>query len=342
MEKLPEHISPEMILAYLKNQINESDSAIIQEWIDASAENLHYFEQYKLIWEETGKLIPAPVDVNVDDAWGKMSVMIDDFEESESSKSEKKVKVISLRKYLLRVAAVLLPLIAISGLFFLINQKPQLITKEATAQILKDTLSDGSIISINKNSQISYPEKFKGNIREVDMKGEVFFEVSPDKEKPFIIHAESTFIKVLGTSFNVKAYTDSSLIEVSVKTGRVLFSEFNDDLNDTTGLILLAGETGIYDKNTGHIFKVELPVKQELQQEDKILVFKRSSLADVASEIKKKYGVTVVLQSKDIENMHYSATFKNSSIDSIIQVMANTLDLKVIKQGTKFIIEENE
>jgi ferric-dicitrate binding protein FerR (iron transport regulator) len=342
MEKLPEHISPEKILAYLKNQISESDFAIVQSWINASEENLRYFEQYKMIWEETGKLIPAPVDVNVDDAWDKMSFMIDEFEETESTKTEKNVKVIPIRKYLLRIAAIVLPLITISGLYLFLNQKPQLVTKETTAQLLKDTLSDGSVISLSKNSKISYPEKFKGNIREVEMKGEVFFEVSPNKEKPFIIHAEKTFIKVLGTSFNVKAFTDSILVEVSVKTGRVLFSEFNNDLNDTTGLILVAGETGIYNKNTGHIFKVELPVKQELQQEDKILIFKRSSLADVANEIKKKYGVTVVLQNKDIENMHYSATFKNSSIDSIIQVMANTLDLKVIKQGTKFIIAENE
>src|SRR5512138_85630 len=103
MEKLPEHISPEMILAYLKNQISESDFAIVQSWINASEENLRYFEQYKMIWEETGKLIPAPVDVNVDDAWGKMSFMIDEFEETESTKAEKKVKVIPLRKYLLRI-----------------------------------------------------------------------------------------------------------------------------------------------------------------------------------------------------------------------------------------------
>jgi transmembrane sensor len=342
MDELPKNISPEMILAYLENQISEEEFTIVQSWIDASPDNRHQLEQFRMVWEETGLLIPAPVDVDIDLAWDKMSLKINDFEENTSSPKEKTGRIIPFRKYILRVAAVLIPLISLAVIYLLLLQKPEIITKETTAQSIKDTLSDGSIISLNENSTIKYPKKFKGSTREVEMKGEAFFEIKHDSTKPFIIHAENAMIKVLGTSFNIKAYVDSAQIEVSVKTGRVRFSVSGQELNEKDSVILIAGETGIYDKSTKKIWKADLPVKQELQQEDKILIFNRTSLLKVAEEIQKKYGVTIVLKNKDFENVHYSATFKNSSIDSIIQVMSNTLDLKVIKQGSKYIFEENE
>jgi transmembrane sensor len=342
MEKLPENINPEMIVAYLKNQISDEDLSIVQGWIDASSENQRHFEQFKVVWEETGKLIPAPVDVDIDSAWNKISFKIDEFEEKTHLSDTKSRNIIPFRKYLLRVAAVLLPLIAITTIYLLLNQKSQIVTKETTAQALRDTLSDGSVVSLNKNSKISYPQKFKGNKREVEMEGEIFFEVKPNKEKPFIIHAENTTIKVLGTSFNVIAFANSANIEVHVKTGRVMFYGKGKEQMQTDSVTLLAGDIGIYNKSTLIIRKVDLPGKVELQQGEKILIFNRTSLLQVTKAIQKNYGVTIILKNKALENLHYTATFKNSSLDSIIQVMVNTLDLKATKKGTDYILDLNE
>jgi transmembrane sensor len=342
MDKLPENITPELILAFLKGQLNENDATIVKDWIDWSDENHRQFEQYKMVWEETGKLIPVPVDVDIDSAWNKMSSRIDDFEEKIENKKERTERTIPFRKYLLRVAAVVVPLILISGIYLLLNQKPQLIIKETTAQILQDTLSDGSAITLSKRSKITYPRKFSGNERLVEMEGEIFFKVKPDKEKPFIIHSQEVFIKVLGTSFNVKSFADSLEIEVSVKTGHVLFARKGKNDVDTVSLILGAGETGIYHKLSHKMEKVELPVKAELQQSSKILVFNRAKLSQVADSLHKSYGINISLNGEDLKNLHFSSTFNDLSIDSIINVLANTFDLKVKRQGSNYILEQNE
>ena len=342
MSQLPENISPELILAFLKNEAGMDDVAIVQSWIDESHENKRQFEQFKVVWEETGLLIPTPVDVDIDLAWQKMSLKIDKYEEKSHDLFTDKGRVVPFRRYMLRVAAVLIPLIVITGLILLLTPKQDFITRETTALTLSDTLSDGSVVALNKLSKISYPQKFEGKTREVEMEGEIFFKVNPDSVKPFIIHAGETMIKVLGTSFNVKAFADSSLVEVSVNTGRVLFSGPGNESNITDTLILVAGQTGIYNNLTKKIRRVELPVKPELQQEDKIIIFNRSSLLQVANDLKKYYGVTVELKDRGLANTHYSATFKNYSIDSILQVISGTLDLKVTRQDAKYILEANE
>jgi transmembrane sensor len=342
MDKLPENITPELILAFLKSQIGKDEALVVQNWIDSSPENHHQFEQFKVVWEETGKLIPAPVDVDIDDAWNKMSFRIDAFDEKSEITQKEIGRTIPFRKYLLRVAAVLIPFIVISSIYLILNQKPKQIIRETTAQTLKDTLSDGSIVALNKQSKISYPQKFIGNKREVEMEGEIFFEVKPDSTKPFIIHAENVMIKVLGTSFNVRSFADSSEIEVKVKTGHVMVYSLRQNYADTVSLILKAGETGIYYKSTNEIKKVELPIKAESQQSGITLVFNRTRLVQAIDSIQKKYGVTISLQDENLRNLHISTTFKNLSIDSIIDVLKNTFDLKVKRQGSNYILKQNE
>jgi transmembrane sensor len=342
MDKLPENITPELILAFLKGQVDKDDADLVQNWMDGSEGNHLLFEQYKVIWEETGKLIPAPVDLDIDTAWNNMSSRIDQFEERYKIKQDKTVQVIPLRKYILRVAAVLVPLIIFSSIYIIMNRGPKIIIKETTAQTYKDTLSDGSILAMSKQSKISYPLKFEGNTREVEMVGEVFFEVKPNKDKPFIIHAEEVLIKVLGTSFNVKSFADSSNVEVSVKTGRVLFSGMGSNYADTVSLILLAGETGIYHKATNKMEKLESPEKEKIQQSRNVLIFNRTKLSQVADSLHKKYGVTISFKGEDLKSYHFSATFKDLSIDSIMNVLVNTFDFKLKRQGSIYILEQNE
>ncbi len=121
-----------------------------------------------------------------------------------------------------------------------------------------------------------------------------------------------------------------------------MFYDPEKSVNDSLYLILKAGDIGFYNKSTQKFTKVELPVKSEQQQKDIILNFKRSSLLEVAEKLQENYGVTIVFSRKELETIHYSANFKNASIDSIIEVMVNTLDLKATKKDKKYILNLNE
>src|SRR5690606_36556914 len=117
--------------------------------------------------------------------------------------------------------------------------------------VLSDHLSDGTLITLNENSSIVYQEEFTSNERHVALTGEAFFEVARDEEKPFIVDLPSeTYVKVLGTSFNIKAFDGDSLVTVFVKTGRV---EFGSEANN---IILTPGEKGVYNKQSGQIERI--------------------------------------------------------------------------------------
>ena len=107
--------------------------------------------------------------------------------------------------------------------------------------VISDTLSDGSVVALNKNSTLSYPKSFDTKLRQVTLKGEAFFEVKRNFEQAFIISAGESFVKVLGTSFNVKAYADSANVEVTVVSGLVQLYTLNDN-SDTISVLLTKDE----------------------------------------------------------------------------------------------------
>lgn len=102
-------------------------------------------------------------------------------------------------------------------------QRTTIITNK-TKTISRERLSDGSIVALQPNSSIEFPQVFSKSKREVQLTGEAFFDVSKDKQRPFIITTDNVTVKVLGTSFNVKAYEGAEEITVAVKTGKVMVS----------------------------------------------------------------------------------------------------------------------
>ena len=92
----------------------------------------------------------------------------------------------------------------------------------------KLTLADGSQVWLNAGSKLLYPEKFSGSQREVTLEGEGFFEVTKNAQMPFLVHAGKITLKVLGTRFNVKAYSEDPDIETTLISGKVQVM-LNDD-----------------------------------------------------------------------------------------------------------------
>ena len=102
------------------------------------------------------------------------------------------------------------------------------------------TLQDGSRVSLNSNSELLYPEKFRGKKRAVRLTGEAFFEVEEYPEKPFLVNIEEkAMVEVLGTSFNIRSDPSGEAISVLVVEGRVALSNVVGDAEGKNpGLIL--------------------------------------------------------------------------------------------------------
>ena len=107
-------------------------------------------------------------------------------------------------------------------------------------------LPDGSVVMLNSGSQISFPEQFKGDSREISLTGEAFFEVEHNPEIPFIVSMNGDKVRVLGTSFNIRSYPEDSVVQVSVATGRVSYS-----IPSGESVMLLPDQLATYDLTKG-------------------------------------------------------------------------------------------
>ena len=109
------------------------------------------------------------------------------------------------------------------------------LTNPRGSRVVQLTLSDGTKVWLNAESEIRYPVAFNENQREVEIEGEVYFEVAKDPAKPFIVQSNGTTVQVTGTHFNINAYKDEASLDVTLLEGAVKVSKANHSVNLTPG-----------------------------------------------------------------------------------------------------------
>ena len=194
-------------------------------------------------------------------------------------------------------------------------------------------LPDGSVVTLSYGSSLHYLKTFKGENRVVELEGEAFFEVTPNKLKPFIIKTKGASVKVLGTSFNVRSYTDNQIVEVIVKTGKV---ELIDDLPDdgqNKKVLLLPGEKGTLDLTTGNLQKEERYDVNKMAWLTHEIAFQVTSLSEVIATLNKVYNTKIEYSDKVDLNKVITATFNEQDPGYILDVVALTLDLEISDKG---------
>jgi len=340
MRNKSEHIDEKILFRFLLGEANPEETKHVEDWLQLSKENKNVLNDYETIWLETGKLTPKPVAVDPFSAWQKMSDRIDKFEKE---KSLNKTKVISLRSRLVWItasaAAVLIIFFAIQQLFF--NPETIKDIQFASAEkILYDTLPDGSQIALNLNSKITYPEKFTNNERRVKLEGEAFFDVKHNKEKPFVIEAGNAFVKVLGTSFDIKLINNQP--EVIVTQGLVKLFTVDANTNDTLSLLLKAGEKGVISKKDNKPVLEEQKIPDAIFWMKKTLIFHDTDLKKVFTLLENFYNIEIKVSDKEIYNLRLSTTFSNNSIQEVLKVIAITFELKYTKEKNTFTIKKDD
>ncbi|HQS53357.1 MAG TPA: FecR domain-containing protein, partial [Daejeonella sp.] len=208
-------MSDDLLIKYLLRETSPEEDIELSRWLAEDPENRNEFARFELIWNESKKLGQKST-VDPEAAWMRFKEQIPD------AGPKAVIRPVYNRLGWLRIAAVLF-IIAGAWSFYLILGQNGYDTISSGQMVRTEVLPDGSKVTLNKNAVLSYKKDFKGNMRNVKLeKGEVFFDVSPDKAKPFIIDADQVNIRVLGTSFNVKKNSD--LTEVIVESGLVRVS----------------------------------------------------------------------------------------------------------------------
>jgi len=198
------------------------------EWMQERVANREYYNQLKQIWDSSKELATRS-SVDEELAWQH-------FRRRVVSTAPAPVEPVYRRFSLMKIAAAVLLLIGLSVLTYQVMNREKM-PKEMIASsgqaVLTDTLPDGSVITLNKRSSLQYPSAFRGKKRAVELKGEAFFKVTPDKDKPFIITINEAEVMVLGTSFNIKGENGNT--EVVVETGVVRVTNAGKAVELTAG-----------------------------------------------------------------------------------------------------------
>lgn len=201
------------------------------------------------------------------------------------------------------------------------------------------TLPDGSKVSLNSDTHLQYPEQFGEQTREVTIEGEAFFEVTPNPQKPFIIHAGKAQIKVLGTSFNVRAYSDAQLMEVIVKTGKVQVLNLQTETEQHDELILTPGEKGTLVRQSNALLKSINENPNYIAWKTHDLVFRATALNEVITDLENVYKVSIQLQDPELGKQLLTAHFNNYSLDFILEVIETTFGMETLKVDGQYMLK---
>lgn len=190
-------------------------------------------------------------------------------------------------------------------------------------------LPDGSLVTVNANSELKYPEVFSGAKRDVWMEGEVYFDVMKDAGRPFTVSANGFEVQVLGTKFNVN--TKRKAKTVSLESGRVQVSL--EDSGDT--IQLRPNEELSWDLETGEVVKRNFDVSKTTAWKDNILLLHDLTLEEALRAINEFYGAEFMVSDSVVGNKKISAAFEDQDLDQFIQTLEFIADVKISKIGTK-------
>lgn len=241
-----------------------------------------------------------------------------------------------MRRLVAYAAAVLIPIALIIGLFIRVNSQVDLLADDGYDEVyvpngerMQVLFQDGSKVHLNSGSRIRYPKKFAFSERKVYLEGEAWFEVAKNKNRPFIVDLSYMDIKVLGTTFAVKAYPEEEAISVVLETGSIELES-----KSFKSYQLRPGEKAIYDKVSGRCEVARShDVKLYSAWRRNVLVFKSASLSEVMKTIARAYDVSFEIKDSTVLKYTYTITTDSASLTTL---------LKELEKITPVLFEEKE
>jgi ferric-dicitrate binding protein FerR (iron transport regulator) len=209
---------------------------------------------------------------------------------------------------------------------------------KATRAVIE--LADGSKIWLNADSKLTYPEVFGKTSREVYLSGEAFFNVAGSADRPFIVHLAKGMVRVLGTSFNVRAY-DNEPVQTSVTTGKVAFiPKYENGEHTPDTFYITPDEKVIYRHNTDNVIKEVTSGEDDKAWTEGRLVFRDVSLEDICRELERTFGKKVTFHSDKPRQYRMTGSFQNNNLQEIMYYLAKSKSFKYTITDSLLLISE--
>ena len=308
----------EVIISILKDRGTRQEYGMLNKWLEESDENLQTYEHLKLIWKEKSAKPKIPNSEQLaDKIWGKATGQY-------VLRRYKRRNKNSWKRYFGMAAAVsalvLLSIWLLRSEIYIQNDTTytnRIVSKSTLAgQKLRITLPDSSIVWINSQSSIEYPENFTAENRIIKLKGEAYFKVKKDPTRTFEVMAGDLTVKALGTSFNVNAFNSKEKIKVALVEGKVGIIN-----NEALTVLLNAGELAVYNTTQKVFEKAKTSLEDEISWKDGRMVFKNADFNTVIAQLERWYGVTFFYDEKIKPDWDFTANFTDSNLENVLKVI---------------------
>lgn len=349
----------------MNNEINEIISRVLSgdatseeiqhllHWFNESEENPKEFAKHEMLWNAL-EIIGRKNEFNTDRAYQKFTDHIEGFGRGK--------KTISLLSRISRIAAML---VFASGIAFLAGYYSgpdkksgstcKIVTPKGSKAFVE--LADGTKVWLNAESELSYPESFTDESRNVFLEGEGYFEVAKDAGRPFIVHTSKLNIRAIGTAFNVKSYASEDIIQTTLVEGSVAIEKQNPQkvkksspgaeplvflkpnqqatFYKTTSVIDINSKTSIVKTDDQQIAKSKdaLVKKDSLLVDKKVntdlfiswkenkLVFDNEPFESLSVKLERRFNMKCKFMDEEIKSFRFTGKFNEISVEQLFEAL---------------------
>lgn len=312
-----------LIATYLAEGLSAEDETNLQQWINASSENMKYFRDMQEVWFATMKK-KHEGHFDKTDAYKRFLLR------TGQTYTKRHPKIISSHLY--KIAGVLVLLI-ISYLSYwqggerVKNQFADVVIEAPLGSRTKMHLPDGTLVWLNAGTKITYSQGFGVQERNVELTGEAYFEVVKNQKLPFMVKTKELHVNVLGTIFNFRNYLDEEEATVSLLEGKV---QIGNIIKATNNLYLSPDQKIFLNKKTGDVRVSKGNVAHMVEWKNGFLFFDEELLTDIVLELERSYNVKITFGDESIKTLRFFGSFERREykIEEILDILTSTNKLK--------------
>lgn len=314
-----------LLYKIFSGEASTEEIRIVKQWVEESDANKESFLRERKIFDA--------ITLSKDEWQTK---------ENDNESSTRLSKNKSLFYEILKVAAVILITVGVSFFYFKkqwsIDDAGMAVVTVPAGHRANMTLPDGTSVWLNARTTLRYPASFSKDKRQVFIDGEGYFTVQKDEKRPFFVETGQYQVKVLGTSFNVDAYSDSPVFETALLEGSLAIYDSNDTRKEPVELkpnerVLL---------KDGQLCKMSIEDFNSYKWIDGLISFKDRSFRSIMKEFEKCYGITIVVNNENVDRVVYTGKFSYSDgVDYALKVLQKNIRFNFKRDDNQRVIYIN-
>ena len=294
-------MNKDILYKFFEGNASFEEEAAVKQWMEESAEN-------RLAFLKERKLFDA-------------MLLLGNEEIIKNGKKRFSINLSSLRTELIKIAAVVAITLGGSYFYYQSSLEKELMAMQTitvpAGQRINITLVDGTNVWLNARTSLSYPVKFGKNNRQVVLDGEAYFDVTKDKSKPFIVQTDNYNVELLGTQFDVNAYSETGEFETTLMSGSVKVAS----ASDSTQKITLKPNNKVFLQD-GKLHVTAVDDYNPYRWKEGLICFKNETFTSIMKDFEKYYGLTIQVKNKNVFKYVYTGKFRQTDgIDYALRVL---------------------